>query len=64
MQALVLTLVELTGGKDNCDRGAIPFDNDDAREAEKEDQGPDSMKSVFSRLNKTNAPRWCNTNKY
>ena len=43
MQALVLTLVELTGGKDNCDREAIPFDNDDATEAEKEDQGPDSI---------------------
>ena len=43
MQALVLTLVELTGGKDNCDKEAIPFDDDDALEAEKEDQGPDSI---------------------
>ena len=47
MQALVLTLVELTGGKDNCDREAIPFDdNDDTPEADKEDQGPDSMKNL------------------
>ena len=42
-QALVLTLVELTGGRDSCDRDVFAFDETHS-EAE-EDQGPNSIEN-------------------
>ena len=38
-QALVLTLVELTGGRDNCDRDVFAFDDT----SDEEDQENDSI---------------------
>ena len=45
-QALVLTLVELTGGRDICDRDVFAFDEANSEE-EDQQQGPDSIEKNF-----------------